>query len=46
LTVYFTSTTDYSGARLATIDAATDLYGIGSTEARAVAAAWSAVSVD
>jgi Zn-dependent metalloprotease len=46
LTVYFTSTTDYAGARVATIDAANDLYGIGSVEANAVAAAWSAVSVN
>ena len=46
LTVYFTSTTNYAGARVATIDAANDLYGVGSAEARAVAAAWSAVSVN
>jgi Zn-dependent metalloprotease len=46
LTVYFTSTTDYAGARVATIAAAKDLFGIGSPEAAAVAAAWSAVSVD
>lgn len=45
LTVYFTSTTDYAGARVATIAAASDLYGVNSTEARAVAAAWSAVGV-
>ncbi|MCC8362445.1 M4 family metallopeptidase [Lysobacter sp. A6] len=46
LTVYFTSTTNYAGARAGTISAANDLYGIGSVEARAVATAWSAVSVN
>ncbi|HET9499013.1 MAG TPA: M4 family metallopeptidase [Marmoricola sp.] len=45
LTVYMTSDTDYHGARTATLDAATDLYGSGSTQYNAVAAAWSAVSV-
>jgi Zn-dependent metalloprotease len=45
LSVYFTSDTDYAGARAATLRAATDLYGATSVEARAVAAAWSAVSV-
>jgi Zn-dependent metalloprotease len=45
LTVYFTSTTDYAAARVATIAAANDLYGANSTEAQAVAAAWSAVGV-
>src|SRR3954454_6549741 len=43
LTVYFTSSTNYSGARAATIKAANDLYGAGSTQSNAVAAAWSAV---
>lgn len=46
LTVYFTSTTDYAGARTATLAAARDLYGSGSAEVAAVAAAWSAVAVD
>ena len=46
LTVYFTSTTDYAAARVATLSAAKDLYGTGSAEANAVAAAWSAVSVN
>jgi len=46
LTVYFTSSTDYAGARAATIQAANDLYGIGSVEANAVATAWSAVQVN
>jgi Zn-dependent metalloprotease len=45
LTVYMTSNTNYSGARTATLNAARDLYGAGSTQANAVAAAWSAVSV-
>ena len=45
LTVYFTSTTDYAGARAATVRAATDLYGAASPEATAVAAAWAAVNV-
>ncbi|GJF31234.1 peptidase [Kitasatospora sp. NE20-6] len=45
LTVYMTSTTTYAGARTATLRAATDLYGTGSTEYAAVAAAWSAVAV-
>ncbi|NYD58413.1 Zn-dependent metalloprotease [Nocardioides marinisabuli] len=45
LNVYMTSGTTYAQARTATIDAATDLYGAGSTQVGAVAAAWSAVSV-
>lgn len=45
LSVYMTDSTDYHGARDATLDAATDLYGAGSTEANAVAAAWDAVDV-
>lgn len=45
LTVYMTSSTKYAGARTATLNAAKDLYGAGSTEYDAVAAAWSAVSV-
>lgn len=45
LTVYMTSRTDYSGARSATVSAATDLYGASSTQVAAVKAAWSAVSV-
>jgi Zn-dependent metalloprotease len=45
LTEYFTSTTDYSGARSGTLSAAADLYGSGSTEYNAVAAAWNAVNV-
>ncbi|MET8095219.1 M4 family metallopeptidase [Streptomyces sp. NPDC005236] len=45
LTVYMTSSTNYAGARTATLNAAKDLYGAGSAEYNAVAAAWSAVSV-
>jgi zinc metalloprotease ZmpA len=45
LTVYMTSGTNYAGARTATLEAAGDLYGDGSAEQGAVAAAWSAVSV-
>ncbi|MFJ3234005.1 M4 family metallopeptidase [Streptomyces sp. NPDC086787] len=45
LTTYFTSTTDYAAARKGTLSAATDLYGADSAESKAVAAAWTAVSV-
>jgi Zn-dependent metalloprotease len=45
LTVYMTSSTNYAGARTATLSAAKDLYGTGSSEYNAVAAAWSAVNV-
>ncbi len=45
LTVYMTSLTDYAGARVATLAAAGDLYGAGSQEQDAVAAAWGAVLV-
>ncbi|EST24187.1 M4 family metallopeptidase [Streptomyces roseochromogenus] len=46
LTVYMTSSTNYKGARTATLNAAKDLYGAGSTEYDTVAAAWSAVNVN
>ncbi|MFJ9818344.1 M4 family metallopeptidase [Streptomyces sp. NPDC101151] len=46
LTVYMTSSTNYKAARTATLSAAKDLYGAGSTEYNAVAAAWSAVNVN
>ncbi|GAA4836754.1 M4 family metallopeptidase [Kitasatospora terrestris] len=46
LSVYMTSSTDYAGARTATLKAAADLYGAGSAESAAVAAAWSAVNVN
>jgi Zn-dependent metalloprotease len=45
LTVYMTSTSTYTAARTATLNAARDLYGPDSTEHRAVGAAWSAVGV-
>jgi len=43
LTTKFTSSTTYAGARTGTIAAANELYGTGSAEATAVAAAWTAV---
>jgi zinc metalloprotease ZmpA len=46
LTTYMTSSTNYKGARTATLKAATDLYGGTSAQYNAVAAAWSAVSVN
>ncbi|MGY3265645.1 M4 family metallopeptidase [Lysobacter sp. HA35] len=46
LTHYMTSNTNYAAARAATLSAATDLYGAGSPQYNAVAAAWSAVSVN
>ncbi|WP_371652594.1 MULTISPECIES: M4 family metallopeptidase [unclassified Streptomyces] len=45
LSVYMTSSTNYAAARTATLNAAKDLYGSGSAEQNAVAAAWSAVAV-
>ena len=45
LTVYMTSSTNYAGARVATVKAAGDLFGASSTQAGAVARAWDAVSV-
>ncbi|MGW3773040.1 M4 family metallopeptidase [Actinomadura verrucosospora] len=46
LTTYMTSSTNYAGARTATLNAARDLYGAGSTQYNTVAAAWSAVNVN
>ncbi len=46
LTAYMTSNTTYAGARVATLSAAAELYGANSTQYAAVAAAWSAVSVN
>ncbi|MFE3905016.1 M4 family metallopeptidase [Streptomyces sp. NPDC059153] len=46
LTTYMTSSTDYAAARVATLKAATDLYGAGSAEYSAVAAAWSGINVN
>jgi Zn-dependent metalloprotease len=43
LTVYMTASTNYAGARAATISAANDLFPNG-TEAAAVATAWTAVN--
>jgi hypothetical protein len=40
------SNTNYSGARVATLKAAEDLFGVGSTQASAVGNAWAAVSVE
>jgi Zn-dependent metalloprotease len=46
LSVYMTSSTDYAGARVATLAAAADLYGgAGSATWNAVNAAWAAVNV-
>lgn len=44
LTVYMTPTETFAKARTDTIQAAVDLYGAGSAEANAVAAAWTAVN--
>jgi len=46
LTTYMTSSTDYKAARTATLNAAKDLFGAGSTQYNGVAAAWSAVNVN
>ncbi|TWI01691.1 griselysin [Luteimonas cucumeris] len=46
LTGYMVEDTDYPGARVATLSAATDLFGADSPQYAAVAAAWSAVSVE
>ncbi|SIP95599.1 M4 family metallopeptidase [Solilutibacter tolerans] len=46
LDLYFTSSTKYPNARTATLNAARDLYGSGSPEYNAVAAAWSATNVN
>jgi zinc metalloprotease ZmpA len=45
LTVYMTSSTDYHGARTASLNAARDLYGAGSAQYAAVGAAWAGVGV-
>ncbi|MFE9174132.1 M4 family metallopeptidase [Streptomyces kebangsaanensis] len=45
LTTYMTSTTNYKGARTATLNAAAALYGSGSTEYNTVAATWTAINV-
>ncbi|MGW6456245.1 M4 family metallopeptidase [Streptomyces sp. NPDC055078] len=45
LTLYMTSTTDYAGARTATLAAAADLHGASSPTYRKVMDAWGAVNV-
>ncbi|MEU1708870.1 M4 family metallopeptidase [Streptomyces sp. NPDC005706] len=45
LTRYMVSTTDFHGARVATLKAAKDLYGSTSTEYKTVDKAWAAVNV-
>jgi thermolysin len=45
LTTYMTSSTNFAGARTATLNAAIALYGAGSVEALAVADAWTACGV-
>jgi Zn-dependent metalloprotease len=45
LSTYMTSNSKYADARVATMNAAADLYGAGSAEQNAVAAAWDAVRV-
>jgi Zn-dependent metalloprotease len=46
LTVYMTSSTNYAGARTATLKAAADLYGSSSGQYATTAAAWAAVNVN
>ena len=43
---YMTASTNYAGARTASLNAARDLYGAGSPEQNAVAAAYSAINVN
>lgn len=45
LTVYMTASTNFSGARTATINAANDLFGAASVQATTVAQGWCAVGV-
>ncbi|MEJ7862642.1 MAG: M4 family metallopeptidase, partial [Pyrinomonadaceae bacterium] len=45
LTVYMTSSTNFSGARTAMLNAATDLYGSTSTQYNTIATTWCAVGV-
>jgi Zn-dependent metalloprotease len=45
LTRYMVSTTDFHGARKATLKAAADMYGASSAEYKAVGKAWAAVDV-
>ena len=46
LTAYFTTSTNFSQARVGTLQAAADLFGEGSPQQLAVAASWDAVSVE
>ena len=46
LSTYFTATETYAKARTATLQAAADLYGTGSTEYASVGNAWKAVNVN
>ncbi|MFF8287691.1 M4 family metallopeptidase [Streptomyces sp. NPDC016309] len=45
LTTKFNSTTNYAGARTGTVAVATELYGAGSAEVKAVEHAWAGVNV-
>ncbi|MET9801278.1 M4 family metallopeptidase [Streptomyces sp. NPDC006368] len=45
LTTKFNSTTNYAGARAGTVAVATELYGAGSAEVKAVEHAWAGVNV-
>lgn len=45
LAVYMTSSTNFAGARTATLNAATDLYGASSSQYNGVATGWCAVGV-
>lgn len=45
ITTYMTSSTNFAGARTATLNAARDLYGTASVEYNAVATAWTACGV-
>ncbi len=45
LTVYMTSSTNFAGARTATLNAATDLFGSASTQYNQTATAWCAIGV-
>lgn len=45
LTAYMTSSTDYSGAKFATLRASHDLFGVNAPETMTVGAAWAAVKL-
>ena len=45
LTVYMTASTNFAGARTATLNSATDLFGASSTQYNTVATGWCAVGV-